>query len=226
MRDAIQRSCATLKGTVPWPMPASSLWPVRDARPRVFWSCSARRGEIRARDPQGAAPPATSCARAAAADRFTGKSGSALDIVAPAGLQVGAADRDRGRQGRQAQAAGFRQARRHRHGQGSGARPSEATIFAGTRRRRAEARPGGRVALGTQLRAYVFDRYKTKRKEGEERAGQAAGHASRSPTSAAAQKAWSGARAGRRRRRSWRATSINEPANVLYPEEFARRAAR
>ena len=32
------------------------------------------------------------------------------------------------------------------------------------------------IALGVQLRAYAFDRYKTKRKEGEERPAEVEGH--------------------------------------------------
>ena len=38
--------------------------------------------------------------RAAAADRFTGKNGSTLDIVAPQGLECAAVGGDRDRQGR------------------------------------------------------------------------------------------------------------------------------
>ena len=47
-----------------------------------------RRAEVRAGDPQGAGAAADSVKRAAAASQFTGKSGSALDIVAPAGLKA------------------------------------------------------------------------------------------------------------------------------------------
>ena len=62
------------------------------------------------------APAGDLVARAAAADRFTGKSGTALDIVAPAGLDLPRLDRHRGRQSHGSEVAGPREARRHRHG--------------------------------------------------------------------------------------------------------------
>ena len=98
---------------------------------------------------------------------------------------------------------------------------SEATILADL--------PGGALkpdriadlALGVQLRAYAFDRYKTKRKEDEERpaevkvtiavAGVAAVEKAFAPRRAVAD----GVVIAR--------DLVNEPANVLYPEEFARR---
>ena len=79
------------------------------------------------------------------------------------------------------------------------------------------------LALGARLRAYAFDRYKTKRKEGEERAAKAAGH------DRGRQRRGGAEGVGAARRRSPTAWCmardlVNEPANVLYPEEFARRA--
>ena len=78
------------------------------------------------------------------------------------------------------------------------------------------------IALGVRLRAYTFDRYKTKRKDDEER-GLKAKVALCVADAAAARKAW--------RRREALADGVvlardlvNEPANVLFPEEFARRA--
>ena len=160
--------------------------------------------------------------RAAASERFTGKSGGALDILAPAGLPltrlvvlgVGKGgrlkDQDFVKLG----------------GAARGKIPSaagEATIFAELSSGALKPEQVAEVALGSQLRAYVFDRYKTKRKEGEEppaktRIKIAVGSVQ------AAQKAWL--------RREAVADGvvlardlINEPANVLYPEEFARRAA-
>ena len=106
--------------------------------------------------------------RAAAADRFKGKNGSALDIVAPAGLTVARLMVVGVRQGPRPQDAGFRQARRRRHGQDPGA-AVEATILADLPGGVAEAGQAADLALGVQLRAYAFDRYKTKRKEGEDR---------------------------------------------------------
>ncbi len=78
------------------------------------------------------------------------------------------------------------------------------------------------LALGVRLRAYAFDRYKTKRKEGEEKAAEV------KVTIAVA-----GVGAVEKAYRSRDAVAdgvvlardlVNEPANVLFPEEFARRA--
>jgi leucyl aminopeptidase len=78
------------------------------------------------------------------------------------------------------------------------------------------------LALGARLRAYAFERYKTKRKEGEP---------PRAPI-----RITIGAADPAAARRAWRSREaigdavvlvrdlVNEPANVLYPEEFARRA--
>jgi leucyl aminopeptidase len=162
-------------------------------------------------------------ARAARSEKFTGKSGSVLDIVAPAGLKVSrlivigtgkAADRKDGdfvklggiAMGRIPGAAGA------------------ATIVLELADGALKADAAADVALGASLRAYTFDRYKTKRKDGEEK-----------PASlrvtlgvadiAAARKAWS----------SRHAVSegviiardlVNEPPNVLFPVEFARRATQ
>src|SRR5262245_34307595 len=110
-------------------------------------------------------------ARAAAAGRVKGKNGSALGIVAAAGravrglLGVGVGE---GGKGRDLKAQDFVKL----GGTAIGKTPtaaSEATIVADL--------PGGALkpdriadlALGVQLRAYAFDRYKTKRKEGEEK---------------------------------------------------------
>jgi leucyl aminopeptidase len=79
------------------------------------------------------------------------------------------------------------------------------------------------LALGARLRTYSFDLYKTKRKEGEERPSKAElNFACSNPVTA--EKAWA--------RTSAIADGvvlardlINEPANVLYPGEFARRAS-
>jgi leucyl aminopeptidase len=78
------------------------------------------------------------------------------------------------------------------------------------------------LALGVRLRSYLFDNYKTKRKEGEDR-----------PPTAKVAIAVDDVTAVRKSFRSRDAVAegvvlardlVNEPANVLYPEEFARRA--
>jgi leucyl aminopeptidase len=158
--------------------------------------------------------------RAAAADRFKGKNAAALDIVAPAGLDVPrliviGVGKARGLKGQDFVKLG---------GIAMGKVPAagEATIVADL--------PGGAIkpdrladlALGVQLRAYAFDRYKTKRKEGEEKPGQitvtvAVASAGAVEKAFAPRAAVAGGVAIAR-------DLVNEPANVLYPEEFARRA--
>jgi leucyl aminopeptidase len=159
-------------------------------------------------------------ARAAAADNFKGKNGTALDIVAPQGLKasrliaigVGKAS-DLGDfvklggavMGRIPAAAG------------------EATIILELSGGPLKPERAADVALGVELRAYAFDRYKTKRKEGVERPAQrrftfAVGNVQ------GARKVWSereAVAAGTLVARDL----VNEPPNVLFPEEFARRAA-
>jgi leucyl aminopeptidase len=159
--------------------------------------------------------------RAAAADRFTGKNGSSLDIVAPAGL--GAVSRlivlgvgkpaKPGPQdfvklggvvlGRIPKAAG------------------EALVIAEFAAGALKPDQVADMAFGARLRGYAFDRYKTKRKEGEEpptktNIALAVGNV------AGAQKAFA-PRAGLADGVVIARDLINEPANVLYPEEFARR---
>ncbi len=167
------------------------------------------------------APAGDLLQRAAAADRFTGKSGSALDIVAPASigasrlivLGVGKAGKFK--------AQDFVKL----GGAAMGRVPSsasEATIVAELASGALKPEQAAEVAHGVTLRAYRFDRYKTKRKEGEEtpavtKITLAVGNVQ------AARKAWTmreGLTAGVVLARDL----INEPANVLYPVEFARRA--
>ena len=80
------------------------------------------------------------------------------------------------------------------------------------------------LALGVRLRAYSFDRYKTKRKEGEEPPKQVTVTIAVSSVGAV-QKAFvprdavaDGVLLAR--------DLVNEPANVLFPEEFARRTSQ
>lgn len=79
------------------------------------------------------------------------------------------------------------------------------------------------LALGLQLRSYVFDRYKTKTKD--EDAGAAGTVTLRAPDPAAVKKALKSREAlfgGVALARDL----VNEPPNILYPEEFAERAAK
>jgi leucyl aminopeptidase len=160
--------------------------------------------------------------RAAAADRFAGKNGSALDIIAPAGLSaprlivIGTGKESRLQDRDVIKLGGVIMGRLPNAA-------AQATIFAEFA---AGAFKGDQItglALGARLRAYTFDRYKTKRKEGEERADKVeVNFACANP--AAAERAWART-AGLADGIVLARDLINEPANVLYPAEFARRAS-
>jgi leucyl aminopeptidase len=156
--------------------------------------------------------------RAAGTEQFTGKNGSSLDIIAPAGLKASrlvvigagkAADKpDLIKLG----------------GSVMGKIPASATeatvlLEAGSGPLRPEQ--AADVALGMRLRAYAFDRYKTRRKEDEDPAQRArltlgVGNVP------GVRKAWAdreAVAAGVELARDL----VNEPPNVLFPVEFARR---
>ena len=169
------------------------------------------------------APTGDLVQRAAAADRFTGKSGSCARHRGAGRIAGGAAG-----------VLGVGKAGKLKAqdcvklgGAAMGKVPSRAE-----RGRDLRGIAGGALkpdqaadlALGTQLRAYVFDRYKTKRKEGEERAGKAAGH-DRGGNAGVGQKAWDSTAEPVADGVIMARDLINEPANVLFPEEFARRAS-
>jgi len=156
--------------------------------------------------------------RTARSDRFTGKLGAVLDFLAPAGLRAerlivigcGSESPDFVKLGGATLAKIPQSA-------------AEATVLLDLPSGAMKPDQAADFALGITLRAYAFDRYKTKRKEGEEKRGKlriALGVAN----PPAARKAWPG-------RESVAAgvvlarDLVNEPPNVLYPEEFARRAA-
>ena len=160
--------------------------------------------------------------RAAAADRFTGKNGATLDIVAPQGLAVPrlvviGTGKDSELKPRDIIKLG---------GIAMGKVPSaatEATILAEFGSGALKPDQVADLALGARLRAYSFDIYKTKRKESDERADKVRiDFGCASP--AAAEKAW-GRVAGIANGVVLARDLINEPANVLYPVEFARRAS-
>jgi leucyl aminopeptidase len=162
-------------------------------------------------------------ARAAKADRFTGKSGSTLDIVAPSGLKAArlvvigtgkAADRkpqDLVKLG----------------GIAMGRVPSaaaEATVILELADGPLKPDAAADFALGATLRGYSFDRYKTKRKEGEEAPATKARVTLGVADVAAARKTW-GSRQAVADGVIIARDLVNEPPNVLFPIEFARRAA-
>jgi leucyl aminopeptidase len=160
--------------------------------------------------------------RAAAADQFTGKSGSALDIVAPEGLKVARIILLGTGTPKTMEALDLIKL----GGQAMGripARAANATIFAELPNGALSAKQAADLALGMRLRAYSFDRYKTKRKDDDE------------PKPAKAVTIGVDDVAGTRRAFEDRKAAadgvdiardlVNEPANVLYPIEFARRAS-
>ena len=165
----------------------------------------------------------TSVGRAAATNQFKGKSGSALDILAPEGLKaarlivVGAGklsaikDYDFLKLG--GAVAGKLRA-------GNDA----VTIIAELPTGALKPEQAAAVASGVRLRAYKFDRYKTKKKDGEDAALRADVSIAVGDV-AAARKAFApdahivdGVIMARE--------LVNEPPNVLYPVEFARRASQ
>lgn len=161
-------------------------------------------------------------ARAAAAEKFKGKAKSALVVPAPAGLQADrlvviglgrASDREK----TDAVALGgamFAKIGSPRHAKvlvsGPADWPHGPEIAAD-------------LALGASLRAYSFDRYKTKKGDDEEKdAPQTLSFGVEDP--AAAKKAWKTRDAVARGVVTAR-DLVNEPPNVLHPEEFGKRAA-
>jgi leucyl aminopeptidase len=161
--------------------------------------------------------------RAAEANHFKGKSGSVLDLLEPEGIKVqrlivlGAgkatevSDKDCLKLG--GSLAG-------KLNSGSEA----VTVMAEWPDGAMAPAQAAAIASGMRLRAYKFDRYKTKKKDGEERA-------LRTDVSfavedvAASKKAFvpdshvvDGVTLAR--------DLVNEPPNVLYPQEFARRATQ
>ena len=159
--------------------------------------------------------------RAASADRFKGKNGSVLDIVAPPGLDVPRLVIVGVGKAHDLKARDFIKL--------GGVAMGKIPATANTAMIIADL-PGGvakpdriaDIALGARLRVYKFDRYKTKRKEDEDRSSELKLTISVANT-AATEKAFAsrdvvanGVLLAR--------DLVNEPANVLYPEEFARRA--
>jgi leucyl aminopeptidase len=168
------------------------------------------------------APAAGLVARAAKAERFTGKSGSALELIVPDGMKVArlvviGVGKGTGLEQKDLLKIG---------GVAMGKMPvkaSEGMIFAELPAGVFKAEQAADVALGIGLRAYTFDRYKTKRTE-DEKAPEKRSMSVAVGDVAAARKAYAGREAiagGVLKARDL----VNEPANVLYPEEFARRAA-
>jgi leucyl aminopeptidase len=161
--------------------------------------------------------------RAAATNRFKGKSGSALDILAPEGLKaarliVVGAGKLSAIKDYDFLKLGGAVAGKLRPGNDS------VTIIAELPTGALKPDQAAAVASGVRLRAYKFDRYKTKKKDGEDAALRADVSIAVADV-AAARKAFApdahivdGVIMARE--------LVNEPPNVLYPVEFARRASQ
>lgn len=161
--------------------------------------------------------------RAAAAASFKGKTGTALDILAPEGLKAArliviGTGKESALKGNDFLKFGGLAASKLKAGVTAMTIMAELTTGAMT------SEQAVAIASGLRLRAYKFDRYKTRKKDGEEGAlradvSLAVGDA------AAAKKAFASAGAvvdGVIIARDL----VNEPPNVLFPEEFARRASQ
>ena len=161
--------------------------------------------------------------QAAETNQFKGKNGSILDILAPQGLKakrlivVGAGklaelkDKDFLKLG--GTVAGKLKAS-----------TKTVTVVAELPKDSMSADQAAAIAAGIRLRAYSFDRYKTKKKDGEETALRASVSIAVDDV-AAARKAFApsahvveGVITAR--------DLVNEPPNVLFPIEFARRASQ
>jgi leucyl aminopeptidase len=161
--------------------------------------------------------------RAAATSQFKGKSGSVLDILAPEGIKIqrlivigtGKASELKGKDFLK-----FGGVLAGKLNAGSKA----VTVVAELPDGAMTSAQAASVASGIRLRGYKFDRYKTKKKDGEEGALRAEVELAVDDV-AATRKAFTpgghivdGVIMARE--------LVNEPPNVLYPEEFARRAAQ
>src|ERR1700687_2295862 len=114
------------------------------------------------------APAAGLVERAAKSERFTGKSGSALELVLPEGLKaerlvvIGAGKTAKLEQKDFLKLGGLAMGKLPTSA-------SEATVFAELPGGAMKPEQAADLAQGVVLRGYVFDRYKTKRKDDEEK---------------------------------------------------------
>jgi leucyl aminopeptidase len=161
--------------------------------------------------------------RAASANRFKGKNGSVLDILAPEGIKVqrliviGLGKPSDLKEKDFPKLGGVLAGRLN-------AESAATTVIAELPDAPMEPAQAAALASGVRLRAYKFDRYKTKKKDGEDDALRAEVSLAVADV-AAARKAFApishvvdGVLLAR--------DLVNEPPNILYPEEFARRAAQ
>ncbi len=202
--------------------------PEEEARPRTLVVFAGKDGKLGARANAILKDAATAIARALAAAKFKGKSGSAVELLAAPGvpatrlLLMGAAgqEAEEGEGGKPAKpfedyfGLGGQTAGR------LGAGANAVVLF-----EMPDAAPpphaAAQFALGGWLRAYKFDSYKTKKKDDDAAPVEAIiAVADPDATQAVMKEHASLAEAVVLAR-----TLVNEPANVLSPAEFARRAS-
>ncbi len=165
------------------------------------------------------APTGDLVARAAKAERFTGKSGSAIELVMPEGLELPRLVVIGTGKTADLQPKDFLKL----GGVAMGKLPAsatEATVVAELPGGAMSAARAADLAQGMRLRAYAFDRYKTKRKDDERRA---AAKVSIAVADVATTRAAFAPREAIAEGVDMARDLVNEPANVLYPAEFARR---
>ena len=161
--------------------------------------------------------------RAANTNQFKGKSGSTLDILAPEGLKasrlivVGTGKRSDIKDNDFLKFGGAAAGKLL-------AGNAAVTIIAELPDGAMKPEQAAAVASGVRLRAYKFDRYKTKKKDGENAPLRAEVSLAVDDV-AAARKAFA-PRAHVVDGVIMARDLVNEPPNVLYPVEFARRAAQ
>ena len=161
--------------------------------------------------------------RAAETNQFKGKSASTLDILAPQGLKVSrlivvGAGKVASLKDNDFLKFGGTAAGKLRAGNDA------ATIIAELPDGAMKPEQAAAVAAGVRLRAYKFDRYKTKKKDGEDLALRADISIAVDDVAAARKAFAPGAHVvdGVVTARDL----VNEPPNVLFPVEFARRAGQ
>jgi leucyl aminopeptidase len=161
--------------------------------------------------------------RAAAANQFKGKSGAALDILAPEGIKaqrlivVGTGKPSELKPKDYLKFGGVIAGKLN-------AGSDSVTVIADLPDGAMQPDQAAAIASGMRLRAYKFDRYKTRKKDGENDTVRADVSIAVDEVGAA-RKAFApethvvdGVIIARE--------LVNEPPNVLYPEEFARRASQ
>ena len=160
--------------------------------------------------------------RAAVANQFKGKSGSVLDILAPEGIKVQRLLVVGSGKSAEIKDKDFLKFGGALAGKLNAA-SSALTVLAELAEGAMTPDQAAALAMGVRLRAYKFDRYKTKKKDGDD-APLRADISVAVEDVAATRKAFApgahiadGVIIAR--------DLVNEPPNELYPEEFARRAA-